>query len=420
VINVFFAIKAQCQQLPQNFRLLPTVVKRWPLCITWLRTAYKAQIALAIAVALLITVVPAGTRALTEALYPPVKVEQKRLLGLIKESREEINPLATRRYRQLMGLLWILGLCPAGILLINHLPQTLRTIRQDDQDALSAPEQTVVRLPAVASGDRYIGAGHRYRLHGMVAKGGMGEVHLAFDQRLQRQVAAKMLADAMQGDAEQLQRFNQEALALARLSHPNIVSVLDLFEDNGQFWFIMELLPGGDLAERLRQGPIPEREALCITRDIADALSYAHNKGIIHRDIKPGNILFSESMSPKLTDFGIAKLGDSGVVTQMGLALGSPSYMSPEQAAGQPVDGRSDLYALGVTLYQMVTGELPFQGDTTAIMSQHITQPPPLPSTIRSDLSADAERLILTCLAKRPDDRFASAAALRDEINQLL
>lgn len=400
----------------ENARLLPAVVRSKSMLWLWLRSARQAQIAAAVALALLLTVLPFGLRALTDAIYQPVTVEKK-VLGLIRTAREAENPLREKRYRQFLVLTWLLGLMPAGVLLINHLPRTLRLAQEQN---MALPEATQMRLPAVATGDRFIGAGQRYRLHGLVAKGGMGEVHLAFDQRLQRQVAAKMLADNLLQDSEQLHRFNQEALALAKLSHPNIVSVLDLFEDHGQFWFIMELLPGGDLSERIRNGAMEEKEALKIIRAIADALAYAHDKGIIHRDIKPANILFSDTMTAKLTDFGIAKLASSDVVTQLGLALGSPSYMSPEQAAGQPVDARSDLYALGVTLYQMVTGVLPFSGETTAIMSQHITQAPPPPTSVNSSVSPACESLILTLMAKDPASRFSSARALCEAIDQIL
>lgn len=410
------AVQWHWRTVRENARLLPGVVRSRPLLLLWLGSARKAQIAAAVAVVLLLTLAPPTLRALTEVLYPPVKVEKK-LLGLIKTGKTSDNPLRDRRYSQFLFLTWLLGLTPAGVLLINNLPRTLR-LAADQPEALT--EATQMRLPVVAAGDRFIGAGQRYRLHGMVARGGMGEVHLAFDQRLQRQVAAKMLAENLNQDADVLARFNQEALALAKLSHPNIVSVLDLFEDRGQFWFIMELLPGGDLSERIRAGAIEEKEALRMIRAVADGLAYAHDKGIIHRDIKPGNILFSDTMTPKLTDFGIAKLTSSDVVTQLGLALGSPSYMSPEQAAGQNVDARSDLYALGVTLYQMVTGELPFRGETTAIMSQHITQPPPPPRSLNASLSAGLEGLILQLMAKSPEQRPASARALCETIDRLL
>ena len=409
-------LRSEFERTRENAKLLPAIARSTSMLWLWLRSARQAQIAAGVALVVLLTLVPVGVRALTDAIYQPVKVEKK-VLGLIRTAREAENPLREKRYRQFLALAWLLGLMPAGVLLINHLPATLRLARERD---MALPEATQMRLPAAATGDRFIGAGQRYRLHGLVARGGMGEVHLAFDQRLQRQVAAKMLADNLLQDSEQLHRFNQEALALAKLSHPNIVSVLDLFEDHGQFWFIMELLPGGDLSARIRDGAMAEKEALKIIRAIADGLAYAHDKGIVHRDIKPANILFSDTMTAKLTDFGIAKLASSEVVTQLGLALGSPSYMSPEQAAGQPVDARSDLYALGVTLYQMVTGVLPFSGETTAIMSQHITQPPRPPTSINASLSPACESLILTLMAKNPSDRFSSARALCQAIDQIV
>ena len=185
-------------------------------------------------------------------------------------------------------------------------------------------------------------------------------------------------------------------------------------------WVVMELVDGGSLTEVLEHTQPDNDQTALILRDSLEAIVYLHNNDIVHRDIKPANILFSDTMTAKLTDFGIAKLASSDVVTQLGLALGSPSYMSPEQAAGQPVDARSDLYALGVTLYQMVTGTLPFRGETTAIMSQHITQLPPPPTSINASLSPASESLILTLMAKDPASRFSSARALCAAIDQIL
>ncbi|HQQ64172.1 MAG TPA: serine/threonine-protein kinase, partial [Pseudomonadales bacterium] len=232
-------------------------------------------------------------------------------------------------------------------------------------------------------GALYIGPNKRYRVERLLASGGMGSVHKGFDTVLQRPVAIKELDINLSGDQEQTGRFRQEALALAGLAHPYIVPVYDLLDDNQHFWIVMELLTGGDLEKRIAQNPPDIRTATRIIRAVAEGLAFAHNKGIVHRDIKPMNILLNEEGIPKLVDFGIAKLAQSQhsvVQTRDGLSLGSPTYMSPEQAAGKKdIDKRADIYALGITFYKVLAGEVPFTGDVSEVMAQHITQAPRSP-----------------------------------------
>lgn len=417
---------AHAQRLIHNASLLPTVWADSALRGQWLRAARKAWIATLLAVVLLPTVAPVVARTVTNWIYQPV-VKETKLLGVFTTKRAVANPVRETRYTQLLVLLWLAGLGTVAFHWLSIVPPVGARADEegDDQATRLNPaaqrDDQATSLNPVAQGNglRHVGSNRRYRIERHIATGGMGEIYLAYDQVLQRQVAAKALSPEMYVDKEQRERFSQEALALARLSHPNIVSVADLFEDEGRFWFVMEWLPGGDLEARVKQGPLAETEAARIIAEIADGLAHAHEKGIVHRDIKPANILFSDTGVAKLTDFGIAKLETSAVVTQLGMALGSPGYMSPQQAAGEAVDARADIYSLGVTLFRLVTGALPFTGNTSAIMSQHITQPPPQPMHLNKEVSQEMNDLILHCLEKNPASRIATAKELAGTLRRL-
>ncbi len=382
----------------------------------WLLGGRRLIISLCV-VATLLTLVPWGTGALTDAIYQPV-VKEKKLFGVIRTSKEVDNPLRERRQTQLLVLCWLLGGGALLVLWLEGLPAAHAAARPDQDAGATGLRPQISAVAEIAAGQR-AGVDGRYRIEGHVAKGGMGEIYLATDTTLNRRVALKALAAEQSHDGDQRERFRQEALALAQLSHPHITAVMDLFEDAGRFWFAMEWLSGGDLEQRLQAGPMAEAEAAGIIADIAAGLAAAHAKGFVHRDIKPANILFTDTGLAKLTDFGVAKNDSSAIVTQIGMTLGSPGYMSPEQAAGGAVDARSDIYSLGVTLFRLVTGALPFQGDTTAIMSQHITQPPPVPSAVNADLSDDISQIILRCMAKAPEQRYQDAAELEQVLRRL-
>jgi serine/threonine-protein kinase len=416
---------AHAQRLIHNASLLPVVWADPALRAQWLRAARKAWIATLLAVVLLPTAAPVVARGVTNLVYQPV-VKETKLLGVFTAKREMANPVRETRYIQLLVLLWLIGLGAVAFHWLDIVPAvgTRPDDEGDDQATRLNPvaqrdDQATRLTPAQGNGTRHVGTNRRYRIERHIATGGMGEIYLAHDQVLQRHVAAKALSPEMYLDKEQRERFSQEALALAKLSHPNIVSVADLFEDEGRFWFVMEWLPGGDLEARAKQGPMAEAEAARIIAEVAEGLAHAHDKGIVHRDIKPANILFSDTGVAKLTDFGIAKLETSAVVTQLGMALGSPGYMSPEQAAGEAVDARADIYSLGVTLFRLVTGALPFTGNTSAIMSQHITQPPPQPMHMNKAVSPEMNALILHCLEKNPASRVATAKALAGALRRL-
>lgn len=259
----------------------------------------------------------------------------------------------------------------------------------------------------------------RYLVTRRLGRGGMAEVYSANDPLLNRPVAIKVIYAHLASQEGFDQRFRREAQLVASLRHPHIVQLYDFGIENEQPFMVMEYLNGGTLQDRLAQwrsrGAImPLAETSRLLTKLASALDYAHERDAIHRDIKSSNIMFTAEGEPVLTDFGIAKiLSDAAQLSATGSVMGSPAYMAPEQAAGQPVDARSDLYALGIVLYEMVCGRVPFQGDSpTAVMMQHLTQPPPPPSQFNPQLPAAAEAVIQKALAKDPAARFSRVSEM--------
>jgi eukaryotic-like serine/threonine-protein kinase len=253
----------------------------------------------------------------------------------------------------------------------------------------------------------------RYELGPVLGQGGMARVHQGLDRQLARRVAIKVLAPPFDRDGEFVERFQREARAAAGLSHPNIVAVFDSGSDDGTHFIVTELVEGETLADRLRRdGPMPPADAVAVAVDIARALAAAHARGLIHRDIKPGNVMLLPDGRVKVVDFGIARAAGSDTLTNTGVVLGSTAYLSPEQAGGQPVDERADLYSLGCVLYEMLTGHVPFSADTPiATMYRHVNEDAPPPSTI-APVQRELEGVVLRCLEKDPKRRFASAAEL--------
>jgi len=251
-----------------------------------------------------------------------------------------------------------------------------------------------------------------YRIINQVGQGGMAAVYKAYQPSMDRNVAIKVLPGQLAESKEFTKRFQQEARIIARLEHAHILPVIDYGESDGISYFVMRYLEAGTLKTKMEAGPLSLGEIDRIFTQLASALSYAHSQGVIHRDLKPANALIDTQGNLFLTDFGIAKLLEdaSPRLTQTDAIMGTPAYISPEQAQAQTVDQRSDIYSLGIILFEMVTGRVPFVADTPlAVILKHVSNPLPLPSSIKTDIPEAIEQVILKALAKNPDDRFSTA-----------
>ena len=266
--------------------------------------------------------------------------------------------------------------------------------------------------------------GNRYEITKAIARGGMARVYLARDRSLDRPVAVKELVPEFAADESFVERFRREAQAAANLTHPNIVGVYDWGTQDNTYFIIMEYVDGPVLSKVLRdEGPLHPRRAAELASEVAAALGFAHSRGVVHRDVKPGNVILTSSGQAKVTDFGIARAMSAPEenLTQAGSVMGTATYFSPEQAQGLQVDQRSDLYSLGVVLFEMVTGRTPFTGETPlAIAYKHVQDQPPAPSTLVSGLPAGLEAVIMKLLRKRPEDRYANAEDLRADLRRFL
>jgi serine/threonine protein kinase len=262
----------------------------------------------------------------------------------------------------------------------------------------------------------------RYRLEAKIGAGGMSTVYRALDGTLQRQVAIKLLNREVAADSDQLERFRREARAVAQLSHPHIVQVIDAGEDDNRPYIVFEYVEGETLKERIRRvGRLPIPEAVAYAIEIARALGCAHSRHIVHRDVKPQNVLIDEEGSAKVTDFGIARTLDEEGLTADGRVLGTTDYVSPEQALGQVVTGQSDLYSLGVVLYEMLTGEVPFKGDNqVAVAMKHVREQLPDVQSKRPEVSAALAAVVDTATAKRQEDRYADDVELIADLEDVL
>lgn len=454
-------IKQFSRQLVTAATPLPLVIRKPGLIKLWLLSFSRPRLYLLAGLLLLVFTASPVSQNIVDFLYPQQEKTFKNTLSSIFNPSEQrqAEELRETRYQQLVFLFWSLGISTALIVLLLDLPkavkqgeqQGLKLLEQSSSIQSSNPElaytlaNTAYRLmldpaplddmtppisgttPASNAAEvsktvaisnpgkvfRYIGENKRYRIEKPLASGGSGIVYLAFDTLLERQVALKELFEELAQDQEYAERFRTEAKALASLNHPNVLPVYDFLKEGYHFWLVMELLSGGNLKDKInRSETVNIADSINIARGIASGLGYAHEKGFVHRDIKPENILFATDGSYRITDFGIAKHGASTIKTQHGVIMGSPGYMSPEQAAGEAVDSRSDIYSLGVTLFQMLTQMLPFEGDTSSVLAQHITQAPPRPSELNPEISDKVESVLLKMLAKKPQQRFQTTDEL--------
>jgi eukaryotic-like serine/threonine-protein kinase len=276
------------------------------------------------------------------------------------------------------------------------------------------PQVASITTPPKVSGEHYIG---KYRVKRELGRGGMGAVYLAEQPGLGREVAIKELIPS--ADPVALKRFLQEAQVMARISHPNLVQVHDMELEGAINYLVLEFVRGRSLRDWMNEGrPIPPPQVFAVMHGVLQALDYAHHRAIVHRDMKPENVLIGDEGMVKVADFGIARLlddtGVGGTATKTGTTVGTPQYMSPEQVASSKVDGRSDLYSAGIMFYELVTGQPPFTASEAdgpfTLMAKHVQAPPKPPSVFQPGLNPELEQMILKALAKRPDERFQTGA----------
>ena len=262
----------------------------------------------------------------------------------------------------------------------------------------------------------------KYRVEAEIGRGGMAAVFRGYDPDLDRYVAVKVLAPHLTWDEMFVERFLREARAAARIKHPNIVTIHDVGQQAGWHYFVMEYLDGHSLTDLIQQrGPFPPQAVLGILRPVASALDFAHHNGLVHRDIKPGNIMVSPRGHVTLTDFGIARAAQETRLTGTGTIVGTPEYMSPEQAKGLSVDSRSDQYSLAVVAYELLSGDVPFKADSTlALMYKLVHEPPPPISETRTDLPSGVQPTLARALSKEPGARFATVTAFVDDLQRAL
>jgi len=259
----------------------------------------------------------------------------------------------------------------------------------------------------------------RYLLRGLIGQGGMADVELALDNVLDREIAVKMLHSRYATDPDFLARFRREAQAAASLNHPNIVAVYDTGEDQGRPFIVMEFVSGESLRDYLRRGAVPPQRAAEMVGDAAAGLHYAHERGLVHRDIKPGNILVSDEGTVKVADFGIARAVSADTVTQTAAVFGTAAYVAPEQAQGEPVDRRTDVYALGCVLYEALAGRPPFSAESAvALAYKHVSEAPRRPSQLNPRIGPQLDAVVLKAMAKAPGDRYQTARDFQQDLGR--
>jgi len=261
----------------------------------------------------------------------------------------------------------------------------------------------------------------KYRVVSKLGRGGMGTVYKAVDETLGREVAIKCLNPDL-GDPEVLKRFRAEAVTLARLNHPSIATLFELTEHEGELLMVMEFVRGETFDKvSLRSGPMPVDRVAQLCGQVFDALEHAHRAGVVHRDLKPANLMLTESGLVKVMDFGLARMAGTEHLTNDGYMVGTPAYMSPEQVLGWEIDGRTDLYAMGVVVFRLLTGQLPFKADSGIAMAQKQINEPPTPARqLRTELSSEVEEVLRRALAKPPGDRYQTADSFKAALSAVI
>src|SRR6266571_4258929 len=316
-------------------------------------------------------------------------------------------------------------------------PPTPQPPGQSPQPASSFPSQEAATMrliptlpkpgvtPPPSMAERHIG---KYVVKRELGRGGMGAVYLAEQTGLGREVAIKELIPSAAADPIALKRFLQEAQVMARTSHPNLVQVYDMEQIQGANYIVLEFVRGKSLRDWLNRGAIPLPQVFAVMHGVLQALDYAHRHAIVHRDMKPENVLLSDEGDVKVADFGIARLtddsaGPGSTATKTGTTVGTPQYMSPEQVASSKVDGRSDLYSAGIMFYELIVGEPPFTASEAdgpfTLMAKHVQAPPRPPSVLKPGLDPQLEEIVLRSLAKRPEDRFQTGAEFDEAMSRV-
>lgn len=454
--TVFHFTNQLVTRFKQGAQLVPVVYRKPHVVRHWLVNARAAQIALLVLALGVPLVLNPLLDMLLELIFSPVT--EKTLFGLISTTKD--NPYLDTVQTITHWLVWIGAVLSFVYLLLRKLPDTvayakqmvLQNIAQAEQLKPVKPSESIVLYTRAAAwnldadtasvlsnqlhavGDsvfdqldktvmmtQQVSASQplnaviadRYAIKILLGSGAMGNVYLAEDTRLKREVALKQLAPRLSADEHLIARFRQEAVALARLSHPHIVQVYDFLEAEGFFWIAMELVKGGELEDKLNSGDTLDLDTtIRLIKQMAEALGYAHEQGVVHRDFKPANVLLTEKGDIKISDFGIAKLAQSSIHTQLNTVLGTPSYMSPEQANGEVADFRTDIYSLGVVFYQMLSGSLPFNGDSRSVIAQHISKAPPSLCEKHQQIPAAIDQVVQKMLAKQPADRYDAMAEI--------
>jgi serine/threonine-protein kinase len=447
-------------KITESAQLFPRLLRKPAVLFLWLTRSYLALAVLLAALVLAPRIIPLGADAILEWVYPRVTTKVFGVLSL-----RHSDPQLEERKEQARWVIW----CGSGGLVLFFFwiaipsaidkgtriaaakareadalaatspsrsallyrsaisyatdPEQLETLDQKiktfDRNALqtAAPEKTVVLEPSEGVQPDFL---DRYEVVQELGRGSMGVVLLARDLVLDREVAIKELPHYVAADPFLLARFRKEAKVLARLNHPGIVQVYDFAEGEGRAWIVMEYVPGEELEQTLRrEGKLPLERALPLAARLAEAIQYAHSRGVLHRDLKPSNVLVATDGTPKIADFGVARLAHSDTHTRVGAVLGSPAYMSPEQAEGKEVDVRSDIYAFGVTLYKILSGRPLFEGDPAAVIAQVLTRKPQPLRELVPDLPEDVDALIMSMLEKSPANRPATMDEVLASLNRI-